>query len=46
LKAPLTPPQRLFDYKFGQAGLTTDAINQIRAAASLSPSVTVIEVRP
>ncbi len=46
VEGPLRSPTAVFDYKFGNAGLTTGRVNQIRAGAGLQSNVPVIEVRP
>jgi len=43
---PLNNPTWVWDYKFGDAGLTPARINQIRAGAGLAPSVPVVPVKP
>ena len=46
VEGPLRTPTAVYDYKFGEAGLSQTRINQIRTGARLSPEVPVNEVRP
>jgi hypothetical protein len=46
VEGPLSNPTAVWDYKFGNARLTQDRINQIQATAGIRPSVPIEAVRP
>ncbi|MFN9640423.1 MAG: polymorphic toxin-type HINT domain-containing protein [Pirellula sp.] len=46
VEGPLNNPTAIFDYKFGNAILSPNRINQIRNGAGLGPNVPVLPVRP
>ncbi|MBT3200822.1 MAG: hypothetical protein HN350_13005, partial [Phycisphaerales bacterium] len=46
IQGPRAAPTAIWDYKFGEAGLSSSRINQIRAGAGVGSGVPVTEVRP
>jgi hypothetical protein len=46
VEGPLTNPTAVFDYKFGNAVLTPNRINQIRNGVGLGPNVPITPVHP
>jgi hypothetical protein len=46
VEGPLNNPTWVWEYKFGNAGLTAGRITEIRTGAGLGPKVPVQEVRP
>lgn len=46
VEGPLNNPTAIFDYKFGNAVLSPNRINQVRNGGGLGPNVPVLPVHP